>query len=406
MEFIHDRINYPYFTREDLERTVGKRLNKGTPSASTIKSELLDGIYFNNKTMEHYTKKLVQKKFLNQLKQRINDGKAEDIIEDLYRMVKILGTSNNSFLHLAGDAKAMTTKYGRNVTLLSGLFNATSLTGSEEWLSGRYEVSREHRYRAENSNLPHHVALGVDSTSSCYLTQTVMYNNTDWSDKEVARARVLLKYLSDRMYHSVRGKGLTYSISMALSVSTGRVVLSISKSAQLTQAYKVVREIFNNYTQVRVRMRSSNSGHIKLTSGIHRIRRGSDRLLQGSPDLPVGGEGGDGVGPGERGQEGVPQGGGQSLQQSLHSQHRGRDHRADFSGGEEVRRRLSQVEIFLVTLDTLFRMLPLFLDDTKTQTVVVCNSGRVEKIVNDMEEMFGLKFKLYDSFEETFLNYD
>ena len=404
MEFIHDRINYPYFTREDLERTVGKRLNKGTPSASTIKSELLDGIYFNNKTMEHYTKKLVQKKFLNQLKQRIIDGEAEDIIEDLYRMVKILGTSNNSFLHLAGDAKEMTTKYGRNVTLLSGLFNATSLTGREEWLSGRYEVSREHRYRAENSSIPHHVALGVDSTSSCYLTQTVMYNNTDWSDKEVARARVLLKYLSDRMYHSVRGKGLTYSISMALSVSTGRVVLSISKSAQLTQAYKVVREIFNNYTQVRVRMRFSNSGHIKLTAGIHRIRRGSDRLLQGSPDLPVGGEGGDCVGPGERGQEGLPQGGGQSLQQSLHRQHRGRHHRADFSGGEEVR--LSQVEIFLVTLDTLFRILPLFLDDTKTQTVVVCNSGRVEKIVNDMEEMFGLKFKLYDSFEETFLNYD
>ena len=60
MEFIHDRINYPYFTREDLERTVGKRLNKGTPSASTIKSELLDGIYFNNKTMEHYTKKAIE----------------------------------------------------------------------------------------------------------------------------------------------------------------------------------------------------------------------------------------------------------------------------------------------------------------------------------------------------------
>ena len=67
VEFIHDRINYPYFSKKDLERTVGKRLNKGTPSASTIKSELLDGIYFNNKTMEHYTKKLAQKKFLNQI---------------------------------------------------------------------------------------------------------------------------------------------------------------------------------------------------------------------------------------------------------------------------------------------------------------------------------------------------
>ena len=62
---------------------------------------------------------------------------------------------------------------------------------------------------------------------------------------------MLLKYLSDRLYHSVRGKGLTYSISMSLSVSTGRVVLGLSKSAQLTGAYKAVREILNNYIQVK-----------------------------------------------------------------------------------------------------------------------------------------------------------
>ena len=62
--------------------------------------------------------------------------------------------------------------------------------------------------------------------------------------------RVLLKYLSDRLYHIVRGQGLTYSISMSLSVSTGRIVLGMSKSAQLTGAYAAVREIFTNYTLV------------------------------------------------------------------------------------------------------------------------------------------------------------
>lgn len=62
----------------------------------------------------------------------------------------------------------------------------------------------------------------------------------------------MLKYLSDRLYHSVRGKGLTYSISMSLSVSTGRVVLGLSKSSQLTGAYKAVREILTNYTQVNI----------------------------------------------------------------------------------------------------------------------------------------------------------
>lgn len=107
----------------------------------------------------------------------------------------------------------------------------------------------ESDYRDENRTNPQHVALGVDSTNSCYMTQTVMYNNTDWSLPEVAQVRVLLKYLSDRLYHSVRGKGLTYSISMSLSVSTGRVVLGMSKSAQLTGAYKAVREILNNYIQ-------------------------------------------------------------------------------------------------------------------------------------------------------------
>ena len=148
MEFIHDKINYPYFTEEDLERTVGKRLNKGTPSASTIKSELLNGIYFNNETMKHYTTKLVQRNFLNKLKQQIEDGEGKVIIEDLYRMAKILGTSNNSFLNLAGDARELTAQYGADVSVLGGLFNASSVKGSEEWLRERYQVRREHQYRA------------------------------------------------------------------------------------------------------------------------------------------------------------------------------------------------------------------------------------------------------------------
>ena len=50
--------------------------------------------------------------------------------------------------------------------------------------------------------------------------------------------------------------------------------------------------------------------------------------------------------------------------------------------------------------------MPLFLDNSKTQSVLVCNNGRVDKIVDDMEDMFGLKFKLYETFEDTFLNFE
>ena len=45
----------------------------------------------------------------------------------------------------------------------------------------------ESDYRDENRTNPQHVALGVDSTNSCYMTQTVMYNNTDWSLPEVGQ---------------------------------------------------------------------------------------------------------------------------------------------------------------------------------------------------------------------------
>ena len=51
-----------------------------------------------------------------------------------------------------------------------------------------------------------------------------------------------------------------------------------------------------------------------------------------------------------------------------------------------------------------FRILPEFLDQDKTQSVVVCNSGRIGPIVEQMDQMFGLKFTLFDSYEDSFLN--
>ena len=51
-------------------------------------------------------------------------------------------------------------------------------------------------------------------------------------------------------------------------------------------------------------------------------------------------------------------------------------------------------------------MLPLFLDNRKTQSVVVCNSGQIGPIVDDMKTMFGLELKLFDTYEDTFLNFE
>ena len=79
----------------------------------------------------------------------------------------------------------------------------------------------------------------------------------------------MLKYLSDRLYHLVRGQGLVYSLSMSLSVSTGRVVLGMSKSAQLTGAYKAVREILDNYVQVLDKISEKKHSPLNLSVSIN-----------------------------------------------------------------------------------------------------------------------------------------
>ena len=184
IDFIHDRINYPYFKADDLRTTVAKRLKKGTPSASSILSGLLDGIYYTNQTFDHHTSHLVQKNFLNKIQDKINNNQTESVIEDLYQMVHILGNSNNKFLHVAGNAEKMIEKYGQNVLVFNKIFNATE-SPTEAELKERFELTKESSYRSEDKSREQHVALGVDSTSSCFMTQTVLYNNTDWSLPEV-----------------------------------------------------------------------------------------------------------------------------------------------------------------------------------------------------------------------------
>ena len=71
-------------------------------------------------------------------------------------------------------------------------------------LSGRYEVKSEWEHRAGAGGTgERHLVAGVAGTESCYLKQSVMYNNTDWTASKVADTRVMLQYLSDRMYDEV-----------------------------------------------------------------------------------------------------------------------------------------------------------------------------------------------------------
>ena len=194
ISFIHDRINYPYFNENDLKTTVNIRLNKGTPSATRILSGLLDGIYYTNQTFDHHTSHLVQKNFLTKIQEKIDNNQTQSIIDDLYAMTRILGNSQKRFLHIAGNVQKLTEKYGSKLEIFSKIFNSTKTNESQEDLSQRYEFPKESEYRNEERTPNQHVALGVDSTSSCFMTQTIMYNNTDWSLPEVNHLAFVLDY--------------------------------------------------------------------------------------------------------------------------------------------------------------------------------------------------------------------
>lgn len=88
----------------------------------------------------------------------------------------------------------------------------------------------------------------VPGSSSCYLRQAIPFPVRDWESKEVATVRVMTQYLSDQMYNLIRGKGLTYGVSMSSSVTEGRMTLKFSRSSQLNDAYDVFTKIMKEYS--------------------------------------------------------------------------------------------------------------------------------------------------------------
>ena len=354
VSFLSDRINYPYFTMKELNTTIGNRLNVRTPGASSIKSSLFDGLYFDNTTVKYYTGHLVQKNFLTKLKEEIKTN-VDTVINELYEMIETLARPERSFLYVAANAKDLTSNYGPNLILLNSIFNSSSSEIDVD-LSERFKLKREHNFRKKDLSSPRHVSLGVESTKSCYLSQSILYNNSDWTAKDVSDSRVLLKYLSDRLYHEVRGKGLTYSISMYMSVSTGRIVLSLSKSSQLADAYKAVREIFQNYID----------GKTPWDEALVESAKGALIYSWAEKEETVTG----------------------LVSQAVRAYTRETDSKYN---------RYFTKSLAKVNTDDLRaaanKILPQFLLPDATQTVVVCNKGRINEVVDDLSK-FGMDIKL------------
>jgi Zn-dependent M16 (insulinase) family peptidase len=367
LEFIHDRFYHSHITIKELNTTITNRLNYKKPSAKTILSSLFDGLYYDNNSPDHYTDYTKQKRFLEQMREEVKED-VDAVVKEVYDLIRQLVRPERAFLHVAGKAEDLVRLYTPRLTLLHQLFVASSTPLTTTELAGRFEVMPESGYRraeVEQEGALRHVAMGVDSTKSCYLSQAILYNNTDWSHPEVAAIRVLLRYMSDRLYHEVRGKGLTYSVAMYLQVSTGRLGLKLSKSSQLVEAYNVTRALLQSYI----------GGGKSFEPALVESAKGALIYSWAEKEETVIG----------------------LVKEAARAYTR----QADSRYNRWFTKSLAGVEAEDL-VQAVHRLLPLFLSPASTITAVVCNKGTIQEVVSELGK-FGFEFTTYNKLEDTFL---
>ena len=185
---------------------------------------------------------------------------------------------------------------------------------------------------------------------------------------QVADIRVMLQYLSDRMYDEVRGQGLTYGVSMSASVTEGRLTISLTRSSRLTEAYRTVQEILRRYIE-----RDEEWDETLADSAKGSIIYSWTEKEETVEDLV-----------------------GQALKAYMR--------KTDSKYNRQFVRSLGRVQLEDLKAAAK-RLLPAFLSAETSMTVVVCNPSNLEDIVADFQQ-FGIELNTYQELEDTFLNED
>jgi len=371
IKFLHDAINYPHLTVKKVNTTAVNILNNIPSlrlSATDVLRSLSDGIYFNQDSNIHHTSILRQKKFLDEVMAQIKTD-PNSVINELYEIIRLLARPEAAFVYLATDAKELKKNFGSTLPLLQSLFNESTAALTPTELATRYDLKSEHMYRRTwEERTDQHVAFGVGGTESCFLKQSILYNNTDWTNKEVADIRVMLQYLSDRMYDEVRGQGLTYGVSMSASVTEGRLTISLTRSSRLAEAYRTVQEILQRYISQEDEwdetLADSAKGSI-IYSWTEKEETVEDMV-------------------------------GQAVKAYMR--------KTDSKYNRQFVRALGRVQLADLKAAAA-RLLPAFLSADTSMTVIVCNPSTLEDIITEFREI-GIELTMYQDLEETFLSED
>lgn len=247
------------FSADRAKSKLSQLLNRipGLKSkASSVTSALYDNIYFRKDSMMHHTSFLRQKRILQSAIEELEKSPGT-LIARLHRLRQLIVTPQTCFVHMAADSKRLVELHGENTpTDVWKSFYDDAQTALEPTperdMSKRYPLFSEHTFRDPRPSYRHAI-VSISTSESCYVYQGINYNNTDWEVDEAATVRVMLQYLTDRMYDQIRGKGWTYHISMSASITEGRMKVTFSRSSSLANAFNAFREIIEGYYEGRTK---------------------------------------------------------------------------------------------------------------------------------------------------------
>ncbi|XP_040563241.1 uncharacterized protein C05D11.1 [Lepeophtheirus salmonis] len=364
IQLLKDTLFRPKFTSERFKSVIQQILN-GIPvkksSPSKVLDAILDNIYFKDNTYIHHASFLRLQKTAVSL---LNDLQKDEtkILQKFKSLKDQVLHPKNIFLYVASNLEK---------NLDSGhlpwinFFGKGEEPPSSEFLSHRYQTPSENAFKKEKPDFRHAIA-SVSSSESCYLKQSIYYDNTDWEDNEIAALRIALKYLTDRMYNDIRGKGYTYSIGTFLSVTEGKITVKFSRSSLLPEGFKefrnVVEKHLNASTWSEYLVDSARGSQIYSSSGSEEtvsnlISSSFSSILRGAWD-PL------------------------------------------------FNRRFVQ-RVGKVTFDEIrdsaIKYLPRFLDPNQTFTAIVCHSNDVDRVVQTLKE-FNIEVKKIVDIENSLLS--
>ena len=115
-------------------------------------------------------------------------------------------------------------------------------------MSKRFQLKQPHEYRRKYIDSQRHVGLGLERIKSCYLSQSILYNNTDWVMMSDPAIVTLTRYLKIILDNAMRPKdavrAMRNKFKLELNPSLGRIIQKLKKAFKLTDVYKKNQEGF------------------------------------------------------------------------------------------------------------------------------------------------------------------